>query len=119
MLEAAGVQPTSVSVLPDRGSHVLGLAAAEVLALPALPFDPERADTVVVAYDLNDVDPEISGRLFERTPGQILHEHDHVGGEGLQFGRDLGDDEHDVPHPVGAADEVAGHRLARQETSPR
>ncbi len=75
VLDAAGVRPTSVSLLPDRGSRILGLAAAEVLGLPAQPFDPERADTVVVAYDLNDVSPEIIGRLFERKPGQILHEH--------------------------------------------
>ncbi len=75
VLEAAGVRPTSVSLLPDRAGRVLGLAAAEVLGLPAVPFAPERADTVVVAYDLNDVDPEILGQLYERTPGQVLHEH--------------------------------------------
>ena len=28
-----------------------------------------------MAYDLNDVEPEILGQLFERTPGQVLHEH--------------------------------------------
>ncbi|MER7572630.1 hypothetical protein [Streptomyces sp. NPDC126514] len=75
VLAAAGARPTSVSLLPDRGSRILGLAAAEVLGLPAGPFDPERADTVVVAYDLNEVSPEVIGGLFERTPGQILHEH--------------------------------------------
>ncbi|MGW0599339.1 hypothetical protein ACWD11_19600 [Streptomyces sp. NPDC002776] len=75
VLAAAGARPTSVSLLPDRGSRILGLAAAEVLGLPALPFAPERADTVVVAYDLNEVSPEIIDHLFERTPGQILHEH--------------------------------------------
>ncbi|MFE6337853.1 hypothetical protein ACFVOK_32260 [Streptomyces sp. NPDC057798] len=75
VLAAAGARPTSVSLLPDRGSRILGLAAAEVLGLPAGPFDPERADTVVVAYDLNEVTPEVIGGLFERTPGQILHEH--------------------------------------------
>ncbi|WAZ19553.1 hypothetical protein STRCI_000612 [Streptomyces cinnabarinus] len=75
VLAAAGARPTSVSLLPDRGSRILGLAAAEVLGLPALPFAAERADTVVVAYDLNDVDPEIIGDLFERAPGQVLHEH--------------------------------------------
>ncbi|MFI9768978.1 hypothetical protein ACIHJG_19190 [Streptomyces sp. NPDC052415] len=75
VLAAAGARPTSVSLLPDRSSRILGLAAAEVLGLPAGPFDPERADTVVVAYDLNEVTPEVIGGLFERTPGQILHEH--------------------------------------------
>ncbi|WP_395570324.1 hypothetical protein [Streptomyces sp. BK79] len=77
---AAGVRPTSVSLLPDRGSRILGLAAARLLELPAKPFAPEREDTIVVAYDLNDVagteqGSEILGRLVERTPGQILHEH--------------------------------------------
>jgi hypothetical protein len=80
VLDAAGAHPTSVSLLPDRGSRVLGLAAARLLDLPAKPFAPDREDTVVVAYDLNEVTgadqgPEILGRLLERTPGQILHEH--------------------------------------------
>lgn len=75
VLEAAAVRPTSVSLLPDRNSRILGLAAAEVLGLPALDFEPDRTDTVVVAYDLNDVAPELVGLLFERTSGQVLHEH--------------------------------------------
>ncbi|WP_330462071.1 hypothetical protein OIB37_33590 [Streptomyces sp. NBC_00820] len=80
LLEAAEVRPRSVSLLPDRDSRVLGLAAAEVLGLPAEPFTPGRTDTVVVAYDLNGVaahddGPEILGQLVERLPGQVLHEH--------------------------------------------
>jgi tetratricopeptide (TPR) repeat protein len=80
VLDAAGARPTSVSLLPDRGSRILGLAAAEVLQLPAQPFAPDREDTVVIAYDLNEVagadqGPDILGELFERTPGQVLHEH--------------------------------------------
>ncbi|MER6671804.1 hypothetical protein [Streptomyces sp. NPDC000983] len=75
VLAAAGVEPKSVSLLPDRDSRILGLAAAEVLGLPALPFAPERPDTVVVAYDLNEVEPAILERLHVRTAGQVLHEH--------------------------------------------
>jgi thioredoxin-like negative regulator of GroEL len=80
VLDAAGVHPMSVSLLPDRSSRILGLAAAELLQLPAEPFTPDREDTVVVAYDLNDVaaadgGPDIIGGLFERAPGQVLHEH--------------------------------------------
>lgn len=80
LLEAAGVRPRSVSLLPDRDSRILGLAAAEVLNLPAEPFAAGRADTVVVAYDLDglathDGGPEIVGQLFERVPGQVLHAH--------------------------------------------
>ncbi|MFD9145293.1 hypothetical protein ACFVY7_31450 [[Kitasatospora] papulosa] len=80
VLASAGARPRSVSLLPDRGSRVLGLAAAEVLGLPAEPFEAGREDTVVIAYDLNvtaraDGGPETIGQLFERAPGQVLHEH--------------------------------------------
>ncbi|MET9827860.1 hypothetical protein ABZ078_00790 [Streptomyces sp. NPDC006385] len=80
VLGATGVHPTSVSLLPDRSSRILGRAAAEVLELPTEPFAPDREDTVVVAYDLNEVaaadqGPDILGGLFERTSGQVLHEH--------------------------------------------
>ncbi|GHA30884.1 MULTISPECIES: hypothetical protein [Streptomyces] len=80
LLAATGVRPRSVSLLPDRDSRVLGLAAAEVLGLPAEPFAPGRGDTVVVAYDLDglaahDGGPELVGELFERAPGQVLHAH--------------------------------------------
>lgn len=80
VLGAAGMSPTSVSLLPDRSSRILGLAAGEVLRLPTEPFAPGRSDTVVVAYDLNEVagaeqGPDILGGLFERAPGQVLHEH--------------------------------------------
>jgi tetratricopeptide (TPR) repeat protein len=80
VLDAAEARPRSVSLLPDRGSRILGLAAAEVLGLPAEPFEAGRQDTVVIAYDLNetaDVDQgaETLGQLFDRVPGQVLHEH--------------------------------------------
>lgn len=80
LLAAAELRPRSVSLLPDRDSRILGLAAAEVLGLPAEPFEPGRTDTVVVAYDLDgtaahDGGPEIIGQLFERAPGQVLHAH--------------------------------------------
>jgi hypothetical protein len=80
LLEAAEARPRSVSLLPDRDSRILGLAAARVLELPAEPFAPDRQDTVVVAYDLNalaahDDGPEVLGQLVERVPGQVLHEH--------------------------------------------
>lgn len=51
-----------------------------MLGLPAEPFEAGREDTVVIAYDLNvtaraDGGPETIGQLFERAPGQVLHEH--------------------------------------------
>ncbi|MFJ6855158.1 hypothetical protein ACIQM3_32340 [Streptomyces sp. NPDC091271] len=80
VLTAAGARPASVSLLPDRGSRILGLAAAEVLGLPAEPFAAGREDTVVIAYDLGDTaraaqGPEVSRQLLHRVPGQVLHEH--------------------------------------------
>ncbi len=80
VLDAAGVRPRSVSLLPDRGSRILGLAAAEVLDLPAEPFEAGRRDTVVVAYDLGTTADDPQGprtleQLRERAPGQVLHEH--------------------------------------------
>ncbi|MFS0697432.1 hypothetical protein [Streptomyces nitrosporeus] len=80
VLEAAGAKPRSVSLLPDRGSRILGLAAAEVLGLAARPFEAGREDTVVIAYDLDDTGgtehgPEVLEQLYHRVPGQILHEH--------------------------------------------
>lgn len=74
-LSAADLHPTTVSLLPDRSSRILGLAAAELLGLPAVPFESARTDTVVVAYDLSEVDAELLSALHERTAGQVLHEH--------------------------------------------
>ncbi|WP_217998465.1 tetratricopeptide repeat protein [Actinomadura rubrobrunea] len=77
ILAAAGREPAAVGLLPDRSSRILGLAAAEVLGLPAEPFDPARPDVLVVAYDLNeaDLDEAAARGLWERAPGQVLFEH--------------------------------------------
>lgn len=74
VLEASGRKPTTVSVLPDRDSHIMGLATALYLGLPAVPFEAEREDTLVVAYDLNESEPQVLAALRDRTPGQILFE---------------------------------------------
>ncbi|MGW6706194.1 hypothetical protein ACWGDE_15055 [Streptomyces sp. NPDC054956] len=70
-LDATGRRPASVSLLPGRDDRILGLAAAAVLGLPAVPYEPGRPDTLVVAYDLGEADPS----LAERADGQILYEH--------------------------------------------
>ncbi|MFF4652904.1 hypothetical protein [Streptomyces sp. NPDC001380] len=75
LLDATGSRPRAVALLPDRGSRVLGLAAAELLGLPSEPFAPDRADTLVVAHDLTGTDPDAAARLRERAPGQVLFEH--------------------------------------------
>ncbi|MFJ7592416.1 hypothetical protein ACIQZO_34615 [Streptomyces sp. NPDC097617] len=74
-LEAAGRRPTTISLLPGRSDRILGLAAARLLELPAVPYAPARGDTVVVAYDLNAADPDLVRTLHARTDGQILAEH--------------------------------------------
>ncbi|MGI5227751.1 tetratricopeptide repeat protein [Actinoallomurus sp. CA-142502] len=73
ILAAAGTRPATVSLLPDRSSEILGLAAAGMLGVPAVPFAPGRPDTVVVAYDLSEADA--APALRERAPGQVLYEH--------------------------------------------
>ena len=75
ILDAADHRPRTVSLLPDRSSHILGLAAAQVFDLPAEPFTAERTETVVVAYDLARVSDEIAAQLIERAPGQVVYEH--------------------------------------------
>jgi hypothetical protein len=74
-LEATGASPDAVGLLPDRDSRILGLATARLLGLPAQPFDPGRPDTLVVAYDLSEVDGDTLVPLKKRTPGQVLFEH--------------------------------------------
>lgn len=74
-LATAGRRPRTVSLLPDRSSQILGLAAAEFLCVPAEPFAPGRPETVVVAYDLRQADGELADRLRDRIPGQVVYEH--------------------------------------------
>ncbi|MFB7265330.1 hypothetical protein ACFCXH_24710, partial [Streptomyces nojiriensis] len=74
-LEAAGRRPATVSLLPGRSDRILGLAAARVLGLPAVPYEPARTDTLVVAYDLTAADPDLLRTLHARADGQILSEH--------------------------------------------
>jgi hypothetical protein len=77
VLDAAGLRPASVGLLPDRSSTILGLAAARLFGLPAEPFAPGRPDVLVVAYDLNEteLDEARARGLWERAEGQVLFEH--------------------------------------------
>ncbi|MFB7716610.1 hypothetical protein [Nocardia sp. NPDC056100] len=74
-LSATGREPRSVSLLPGRTDRVLGLAAAQLLGLPTLPYTPGATDTLVVAYDLSELDHDLVRTLDERADGQILFEH--------------------------------------------
>lgn len=76
VLTASGRRPGAVALLPDRSSRILGLAAAELLDLPAVPFGAERRNTLVVAYDLTEVeDRDLLVALRDRAPGEVLFEH--------------------------------------------
>ncbi|OLT27104.1 hypothetical protein BJF79_42820 [Actinomadura sp. CNU-125] len=75
VLDAAEARPERVALLPDRSSTILGLAAAELLGLPAEPFEPGRPGTLAVAHDLNDVEEDVLRGLWERADGQVLFEH--------------------------------------------
>jgi hypothetical protein len=74
VLHSTGLSPVSVSPLPDRASTILGLATAQVLGLPVLPWQESRPDTIVVAYQLGADGPP-PRLLTERTAGSILLEH--------------------------------------------
>ncbi|MFF2551122.1 hypothetical protein ACFVUS_08975 [Nocardia sp. NPDC058058] len=74
-LSATGHTPRWVSLLPGRADRVLGMAAAQLLALPTQPYEPGGVDTLVIAYDLNELDHDLARTLHERTAGQILFEH--------------------------------------------
>ena len=75
ILDASGRRPEAVSLLADRSSRILGLAAAELLGVQAEPFAADRTDTVVVAYDIGEIDGELAALLRDRAPGQVLFEH--------------------------------------------
>ncbi|MER7467515.1 hypothetical protein [Streptomyces sp. NPDC097981] len=75
VLDAGGRKPASIGLLPDRGSRALGLAAARLLGVPASPYQPGTPDGLVVAYDLNECDPDLVAALGERAAGELLFEH--------------------------------------------
>nr|WSW67876.1 hypothetical protein OG461_17565 [Streptomyces sp. NBC_00995] len=75
VLRTTGRAPRSVSLLPGRSDRILGLAAAQLLGLPTAQYDPQRGDTLVVAYDINAVEPAVAVTLRRRPAGQILFEH--------------------------------------------
>jgi len=75
VLTTASVATDTVSLLPDRASRALALAAATVLDRTAVEWEPGRTNTVVVAYQLDGIDPAVLDELRHRPPGQVLTEH--------------------------------------------
>jgi hypothetical protein len=76
ILDAAGMAPESVTLLPDRSSRILGAAAAATLGLPTRDFDAgvPAANSLVVAYNLAEADAGIVSDLRFRAPGEVLFE---------------------------------------------
>jgi hypothetical protein len=74
VLAAADRRPGSVALLPDRSSRVLGLAAAQLLDLPARDWSADVDGSLVVAYTLSDLPGELVAGLRD-APGRLLFEH--------------------------------------------
>jgi len=66
---------SAISLLPDRSSQILGLAAGRLLDLPTRPWPSDMEGAVVVAYDLSAVDHAVLTALRDRAPGSVLVEH--------------------------------------------
>ncbi|MEJ2578609.1 MAG: hypothetical protein P8Z68_05860 [Kineosporiaceae bacterium] len=74
VLGVAGRRPAAVALLPDRSSRILGLAAAELLGLPAVEWSPGASDALVPAFTLSGADPDLLAGLRTATD-QVLVEH--------------------------------------------
>lgn len=73
-LDAAGRRPSSIALLPDRSSRILGLAAATALDLPARDWSADAEGALAVAYTLSGAAPELLAALRD-APGQLVFEH--------------------------------------------
>lgn len=71
-----GERPPIVRSAPDRASHILGLAAAQVLGLPHEPWREGAGPGLVVAWSLENVGSEPFLRaMSEHRPGERLFVH--------------------------------------------
>ncbi|MEM6991154.1 MAG: hypothetical protein AAF721_11670 [Myxococcota bacterium] len=66
--------PERVLLLPDRDSHVLGMAAAAMYGVPAEPFE-EGTPGVIVAYDLSTLDRSTPAAVARHHADQLLFAH--------------------------------------------
>jgi hypothetical protein len=77
VFEAWSVRPARVWLLPDPDSASLGLAAAQVLGLPAeqWPADGTADPGLIAAYDLSTLDGTLLVQLLNHRRGQFVWEH--------------------------------------------
>jgi tetratricopeptide (TPR) repeat protein len=73
-LSATEKRPSTVSLLPDRSSQILGLAVSRLLGLPAKPWSIDEANTLIVAYDLREVEQQALAEIRVRQTEQVLFE---------------------------------------------
>ncbi|MBL4688290.1 MAG: hypothetical protein JKY37_27130 [Nannocystaceae bacterium] len=66
--------PQRILLLPDRDSHVLGLAAAALYGVPAQAFSDDTPG-VIIAYDLSTLDRSTPAAVARHHPEQILFAH--------------------------------------------
>jgi hypothetical protein len=74
-LRAIAPDVSSVALLPDRSSQIIGLAAASLLGVPTRPYESAMDGALIVGYDLSNVDGPVVAALRSRAPGSVLLEH--------------------------------------------
>lgn len=77
VLQTWRTRPERIFVLPERGSTALALAASRILQIPVEPWPAEGSTQrgLIVAYDLDRLDPTVLESLAEHRPGQLLWSH--------------------------------------------
>jgi len=85
------MQPPRLFALPDRESAVLAQATGKRLSLPveAWPETGSAAPGLIVAYDLEQLDPALLESLQMQRPGQVLWSHATCWTSELLFAADL------------------------------
>ena len=73
-LETLDIEVPRVYRLPERSSQILAAAAAEYFSAELVDW-PGDGPGLIVAYDLDLLDPETVQSLYEERPGRILWSH--------------------------------------------
>lgn len=76
IVTAKSLQPECVYALPGRDSGILAIAAGMLLDLPVQPWPKDGSDrpSIIVAYDLGEVDIDPAS-IAQHRPGQLLYSH--------------------------------------------
>lgn len=76
IVAAKNLRPQCVYALPGRDSGIIAIAAGKLLDLPVQPWPKDGSDrpSIIVAYDLGEVDIDPSS-IAQHRPGQLLYSH--------------------------------------------